>query len=474
MISKHLEDIILKQLKDTPTEGQLQLIQKIADYILSPSDDETFILTGYAGTGKTTVIAAIINALDVFKFKSELLAPTGRAAKVLSSFSGRQAFTIHKKIYRQKSSKDGMGKFVLGKNLASDTIFFVDEASMIGNMASEASMFGSGDLLADLLEFVYSGRRCKLILIGDPGQLPPVGLNISPALDKMKLEMHGFRTHQRMLKQVVRQSQLSGILFNASHIRELIEKEKKDIPKLNVASFDDIINLNGSELIDELIQCYENYGMEETMVVCRSNKRANIFNKGIRNSVLFYDEQINTGDFLMVVKNNYYWLKNEQEDQEADFIANGDIVQLVRIKKYEERYGFHFVDVIIRLPDKDDEELEVKLLLETLEQETPSLPAEDNKRLFFSVYEDYEHLKPKKAAYDAVKNDPFFNALQVKFAYAVTCHKAQGGQWKAVFVDPGYFTKEMMSIEYLRWLYTALTRASERLYLVNFSKEFFE
>jgi exodeoxyribonuclease-5 len=471
MLADHFEKSIIEKLEEEPTNGQKLLIKQVSGFILNSPDDEVFVVTGYAGTGKTTVIAAIINVLGDYKTKTVLLAPTGRASKVLANFSGKPAYTIHKKIYKQKSSKDGFGKFVLGKNLTSGIIFFIDEASMISGTQNELSVFGSGNLLDDLLEYVYNGTRCKLILIGDPAQLPPVNFSESPALYGENIKSKGFTVSSTCLTDVVRQSKTSGILFNATLTRKLIAAGNPKIPKFKVDGFADVIRLSGSDLINELDSCYGKYGIEETIVVTRSNKRANIYNKGVRASVLFRDEQISVGDYLMVVKNNYFWLAN---DEELNFIANGDIMQVVRIGKHEEKYGFHFVNVKIRLLDIDNREIDVKIILETLEIEGASLSSEDNKKLFYSVYEDFQHLKPKQAGYVSVRSNPYFNALQVKFAYAVTCHKAQGGQWKAVFIDQGYFTPDMLNLEYLRWLYTAITRASQKLYLVNFTKDFFE
>ncbi len=470
MLTDYFESKILDKLGEMPTPSQKLLIKSIAQFILNENEDQVFIVTGYAGTGKTTIIAALINALEENKYKTMLLAPTGRAAKVLGNFSKRQAYTIHKKIYKQKSSKDGFGKFVLGKNLTSGTFFIVDEASMIGDKQNENSIFGSGNLMADLLEFVYSGKRCKLILVGDPAQLPPVEAINSFSLDGSFLSNMGFPVNKSCLTDVVRQTEFSGILVNATFIRDLITREKIEIPKFQLNNFPDIISISGSELINELQECYDKLGLENTMVITRSNKRANAYNAGIRKSILFREETIAPGDYLMVVKNNYFWLHAENE--ESDFIANGDIIQIVKINKHEERYGFHFINALIRLVDIDNREIEVKILLETLTIESAALSTEDNRKLFYTVYEDYNTIKPKKAGYDAVRSNPYFSALQVKFAYAITCHKSQGGQWKAVFIDQGYFTNEMFNIEYLRWLYTAFTRASEKLYLVNFNKEF--
>jgi len=471
MLADLLEKNIVEKLDEEPTNSQKLLIKQVSNFILNSPDDEVFVITGYAGTGKTTVISAIINVLGDFNTKTVLLAPTGRASKVLANFSGKSAYTIHKKIYKQKSSKDGFGKFVLGKNLSSGIIFFIDEASMISGTQNELSIFGSGNLLDDLLEYVYTGIRCKLILIGDPAQLPPVNFSESPALYNENIKSKGFTVSSTCLTDVVRQSQTSGILYNATLTRKLITSGIPKLPKFKIDGFSDIISLSGSDLINELDSSYEKYGIEETIVVTRSNKRANLYNNGIRKSILFRDEQISVGDYLMVVKNNYFWLAN---DEELNFIANGDIVQVVKIGKHEEKYGFHFANLKICLLDIDNREIEVKVVLETLEIEGASLSSDENKKLFYSVYEDFQHIKPKRAGYVSVRNDPYFNALQVKFAYAVTCHKAQGGQWKAVFIDQGYFTADMMSMEYLRWLYTAITRATKKLYLVNFNNIFFE
>ncbi len=470
MLAQHLEKNISARLGEVPTEGQKSFIKLISNFILKFVEDEIFLLTGYAGTGKTSVIAALINVLEEYKVKTFLMAPTGRAAKVLSNFSGRPAFTVHKKIYRQRSSKDGFGKFVLGKNLVSGSLFIVDESSMIGNQATESSIFGSGNLLEDLLEYIYTGKRCKLILIGDPAQLPPVNLSESNILSKEKLKSLGFSVSTFCLTEVVRQSEKSGILYNATQIRFQLDSVKINIPKFHLDNFTDIKRISSNELINELNESYDKYGIEETIVITRSNKRANQYNSGIRKSILFREEKISQGDYLMIVKNNYFWLA---EENEVNFIANGDIVQVIKLKKYEERYGFHFVDAKLRLIDLGNREIDAKLLLETLDIDGASLSQDDNKKLFYSVYEDYLQLKPKRKGFDAVRQNPYFNALQVKFSYAVTCHKSQGGQWKSVFVDPGYFVPDMLNHEYLKWLYTAVTRATEKLYLVNFNKAFF-
>ncbi len=472
MLKKHIQEQIYQNLGFTPTEGQKQLTEKLAAFVVNADPDVLFLLKGYAGTGKTSMLNALVKTLHAFKFQTVLLAPTGRAAKVLSSYTGQSAYTVHKKIYRQKSTTDGFGQFVLDKNLTKDCFFIVDEASMIANSSNEGSVFGTGRLLDDLYEFVYTGKNCKLILVGDTAQLPPVGMEISPALDVSELEMYGATVDHHELVDVVRQEQDSGILYNATEIRSLIG-EGYFFPgyfPIETESFSDIKRIGGGELIEKISDCYDKYGEEETIVITRSNKRANKFNEGIRSTILYKEAQITVGDLLMVVKNNYFWLG---EDEKVDFIANGDIVEIQSIYSYEELYGFHFANVCLKFVDYDDLEIDCKILLETLSIETASLGYEDSQRLFQSVAEDYQDIRSKKKRWEKIRENEHFNALQVKFAYAVTCHKAQGGQWDAVFVDQGYLVEDMLNVEYLRWLYTAFTRPVKELYLVNFNKEFF-
>jgi len=461
----------MKNLAYQPTNDQSVLINGISEFILSNTAKPALLIKGYAGTGKTTIVSALVNALQTLKIKSVLLAPTGRAAKVLSAYSNNKAYTIHKKIYRQKSSKDGFGKFSLDVNLHSNTYFIVDEASMISDSSPEGSVFGSGRLLDDLIQYVYNDKSCRLVLIGDTAQLPPVGMDISPALEIKELTSKGLNVKAFYLKDVVRQKLDSGILENATNLRKKIESEDFGSPKISTFHYRDIQRVNGSELIDFISDAYDKSGYEDTIIITRSNKRANQYNKGIRNQILWKEEEIASGDFLMVVKNNYYWKKDEKE---GDFIANGDIAEIIRIRKYEERYGFRFADVELRFIDYENMEISCKIILDTLNLNSAALNADDNKRLFYSILEDYQDEKSKKKQYDEVKNNEFFNALQVKFAYAITCHKAQGGQWKNVFIDQGYMKDEMINKEYLRWLYTAFTRPVENLYLVNFDKRFFE
>jgi exodeoxyribonuclease-5 len=445
-------------------------LKKIASYICENNNDVIFLMRGYAGTGKTSVISSIVKTLDMLRMRSVLMAPTGRAAKVLASYSGRQAFTIHKKIYRQKSSKDGFGNFSLNKNLGKDTFFIVDEASMVSNNSNDSSVFGSGRLLDDLIEFVYSGIDCKLILVGDTAQLPPIGSIVSPALEPSSLEGYGFGLISCELKQVVRQSEASGILMNATRLRKQVAESNLVHPSIDCINFKDTIRITGEELIDEISTAYGTCGMEGTIIVVNSNKQANRYNQGIRNRIFAREEEISAGDMVMVVKNNYF-LMEEGEDG-AGFIANGDIAEVKKIRKYEERYGFRFADMVLKFPDYDLE-VESKVMMDVLHLDTPALPADKNKELYQNVLADYLDIKTRRKQFEAVRNNPYFNALQIKFAYAVTCHKAQGGQWERVFIDQGMFNRNEITIDYLRWFYTALTRSTDRVYLVNFAEDFF-
>ncbi len=473
MLQDHIQEQIIRNLGFPPTQGQKILAGKLSVFISSDERDSVFLLKGYAGTGKTSMLRALVRSLELFKFKTVLLAPTGRAAKVLTSYTGRSAYTIHKWIYRQQSSSDGMGRFKLDKNLMKDCFFVVDEASMISNELAEGSVFGSGRLLDDLYEYVYSGHNCRLIVVGDTAQLPPVGMDISPALDPEELELYGLQVREHELKEVVRQEQNSGILYNATSIRELLTDEtgNQSYFPVKTSGFRDIIPISGGDLIDKIAACYDRYSEEQTMVITRSNKRAIKFNQGIRSAILYKESEITTGDLLMVVKNNYFW---KPEDEKIDFIANGDIVRIKAIYRYEQLYGFRFADVSLQFIDYDDVEIDCKIFLDTLIMESASMDREESLRLFRSVAEDYQDIRNKKKRWEKIRNNAYFNALQVKFAYAVTCHKAQGGQWDAVFVDQGYLTEEMINREYLRWMYTAFTRPGKELYLVNFNKEFFE
>lgn len=472
MLKKHIESVLVDKLGFYPTSTQEKAISVLGDFIQFHDKYQVFLLKGFAGTGKTTMIKALVDTLAEFKLSSILMAPTGRAAKVLSAYTGQSASTIHRKIYRQQSSKDGFGKFSLNFNPHANTFFMVDEASMISNSSAESSVFGSGRLLDDIYTYVFNGKNCKLILIGDEAQLPPVGLILSPALDFSGLQVFGHEAIESTLTEVVRQAFDSGILKNSFIVRKMIQENQIDFPRFELKGFDDIVRLSGEELIETITESYDTVGMEETMIVCRSNKRANKFNLGIRNTILWREEELTSGDYLMVVKNNYFWLKDEEN--KLNFIANGDSLELTRIFYYEERYGYRFANVRLKLQDHDEMEIDAKIFMDTLTIDGPSLPAGANRELFFAVAEDYPDETTKAKRYQKVREDPYFNALQVKFAYAVTCHKAQGGQWKHVFLDQGYVTDEMLSVDYLRWLYTGITRASEKLYLVNFGKQFFE
>ena len=462
---------LCKNLGNIPTEDQSEALKKIASYICENNNDIIFLLKGYAGTGKTSLISSIVKTLELLRIRSVLLAPTGRAAKVLASFTRKQAFTIHKKIYRQKSSKDGMGSFVLDRNLHRNTFFIVDEASMISNFQNETSLFGSGKLLDDLVEYVYSGIDCKLMIVGDTAQLPPVGAILSPALDPESLGEFGFGLISCELKQVVRQSETSGVLMNATRVRLQIADNNLIHPSIDCINYNDTIRLSGEDLIDEISVAYGTCGMNETIIVVNSNKQANRYNQGIRNRIFFREEEISPGDMVMVVKNNYFLI--EEDEQGPGFIANGDIAEVRKIRKYEELYGFRFAGMTLYFPDYDFE-LESKVMMDVLHLDTPALPPDKSKELFQKILADYLFLKSRRKQYEAVRNDPYFNALQIKFAYAVTCHKAQGGQWERVFIDQGMFNRNEITIDYLRWFYTALTRSTEKVYLVNFSDEWFK
>lgn len=469
MINSYLVQQIKGNFLYKPTLGQEKAVKFLADFLFFRQSDSVFLLKGYAGTGKTSLIGALVKTLDQLQQKCVLLAPTGRAAKVFSHYAQHPAYTIHKKIYRQRNFSNDLDNFSLDDNLHQHTLFIVDEASMIANDGLAGAVFGTGRLLDDLIQYVYAGTGCRLMLIGDTAQLPPVGEEESPALSADKLRGYGMEVYEAQLTEVVRQMHDSGILWNTTELRRYISEENfLTLPSVRVEGFPDIRMVSGSELIEVINDCYGQAGMDETIVVCRSNKRANIYNKGIRNTILFREDELNSGDLLMVAKNNYFWTEGCKE---IDFIANGDIAVVRRVRRVREAYGFRFADVVLAFPDYDGMELEVKLLLDTLHTETPALPKELNDKLFYSVLEDYADITVKRERMKKMKADPHYNALQVKYAYAVTCHKAQGGQWKRVFLDQGYMTEDMLTPDYFRWLYTAFTRATEILYLVNWPKE---
>lgn len=452
-----------------PTFEQERALRLFAEFIFDNNRKSVFILRGSAGTGKTSLASAIVKTMVNLGQKVMLLAPTGRAAKVFSLYSSHDVFTIHRKIYRQKSFSADMTGFNLNDNLFSNTLFIVDEASMIANEGLSGEKFGSGRLLDDLITFVYYGQNCRLMLMGDKAQLPPVGEEESPALSSGVLAGYGLNVREIDLNEVLRQSEESGILWNATRIREMItHDEVTRLPKIRFSGFADILAMPGDELIESLAGSYSNVGIDETMVVTRSNKRANIYNNGIRSSVLGREEELTTGDMLMIVKNNYYW--SEKEKAPISFIANGDRAVVQRVRNTRELYGFRFADVWLSFPDYNDYEMQTTVILDTLETEAPALTLQQNEQLFNAVMEDYADVKLKHDRLKKVKEDDYFNAIQIKYAYAVTCHKAQGGQWSHIYLDQGYMTDEMLNADYIHWLYTAFTRATEKLFLVNWPK----
>ncbi len=463
--------LLLKHFQHTPTGDQAALIEKLAEFINPESGRKIFVIKGYAGTGKTSMVSAIAKTLSRLDKTTVLLAPTGRAAKVLSNFTGRKAFTVHKIIYRMKVAPHGGAYFQLKENVMSNAVFIVDEASMISGSESNSNFAQSGNLLDDLMQFVQNGVNCKIIFIGDVAQLPPVGLLVSPALDVKYLESHFFgqKIDTITLREVVRQQKDSGILANATNLRSNLENKIKQI---SIQLYPDVKKIVGNELEDALNEAYHEYGRDGCIFITRSNKRAYQYNQEVRNRLLGREEEISPGDYLMVVKNNYHWLPPESE---AGFIANGDMIELLKIKNIDAMHGFRFGDTTFRMMDYPDQPpIEGKVILDTVASESPSLTFEQSNELYQAVAQQYKDIPLKIERNKKIKEDPFYNALQIKFGYAVTCHKAQGGQWPAVFVDQGYLTDEMVNTEYLRWLYTAFTRASQKLYLVNFSEQFFK
>jgi exodeoxyribonuclease-5 len=473
MLKDFLKNKLISEFGFEPTASQEAASAHIGAFLADQSGESAFILKGYAGTGKTTMVRAVVRVLTELKQKAFLLAPTGRAAKVLTTSVGLPAYTIHKKIYRQQSSKDGFAAFDLNKNLHKDTLFIIDEASMIANDGGGRGLFGSGRLLDDLLKFVFSGSNCRVMFIGDDAQLPPVGISLSPALEKGNIEAYGLNVFEAALTDVVRQKMGSGILTNATGLREMLDEgmSDTDFPRFSTEAFPDFFRITGAELMEELDYCYSHFGMEETLVVCRSNKRANLYNQGIRNSMLFREEQLTVGDYLLVMKINYHWVK---EEDKISFIANGDIAEVARINDFQDLYGRNFADVVLRLVDYKEVELDVKIMLDSISSPGAALKQEEQEAFFYEVMKDFQDVSDSKKRFDSTRDNDYYNALQVKFAYAMTCHKSQGGQWKAVFVDLGYFTEEYLSRDFLRWLYTAITRGTERVYLVNFPDTFFE
>lgn len=463
---------ILENFPHQATSEQLQVVHLWEDFLLSRDSDRIFVLKGYAGTGKTSLIAALVKTWTVLQQRVALLAPTGRAAKVMSDYSGLPAFTIHKFIYRRKSFGDDE-HFTAMPNLVPGTLFLVDEASMIQNCGLSGGLFGEGRLLDDLIRFVYTGRDCRLILIGDEAQLPPVGEAESPALNADNMESYGFPVTEFTLRQVVRQTEASGILWNATMLRTLLtEGDVSDFPRLRLQGFADIAAVNGNELLEAMEDSYYRVGEDETIVVTRSNKRAALFNQGIRARILDYAEELCSGDRIMIVKNNYRWMPapTAKEDQISSFLANGDMAVVRRYSHERELYGLRFADAVIELPDYNRMEINATIMMDTLQSESPALPAGQQKALWDAVWNDYDDIPGKKERMEKMKQDVHLNALQIKYAYAVTCHKAQGGQWAHVYIDQGYVSEDMLSEDYFRWLYTALTRATEKVFLVNWPR----
>lgn len=464
--------ILKEKFPFDPTVKQQLALEKLAAFILNKKRDEVFLLKGFAGTGKTTIVGTIVNSLWKIRMSAVLMAPTGRAAKVMSGYSGAEAFTIHKKIYFPKKQSGGGIQFVLSPNKHRNTLFIVDEASMIPDAPADSKLFENGSLLDDLIFYVYSGHNCKLVLIGDTAQLPPVKLDISPALEEKRLSLnYGKEIESLELNEVMRQSDHSGVLYNATNLREQIQSEFFDEFKFELGGFTDIVRLiDGNEIQEAIDSSYHQNGKEETALIVRSNKRANLYNKNIRERILFLENDLSVGDYLMVVKNNYFWLR---PNSEAGFIANGDIIEVLELFSIKELYGFSFAEVKVKMVDYPNQKpFETVLLLDTINAETPSLSYEEGNRLYQEVLQDYAHEKSKYKKFLGVKNNRYFNALQVKFSYAITCHKSQGGQWDNVFVEQPYLPNGVDK-DYLRWLYTAVTRAKQKLYLIGFKDDFF-
>lgn len=451
-----------------PTEDQQKAIAVLSDFVFDVNENPLFVLKGYAGTGKTSLISAFIKTCDAYQVKAVLMAPTGRAAKVISNYSGKPASTIHKRIYFRNTDKFGNNRFVLQQNMFKKAVFIVDEASMVGDMGNDVS----NSLLADLLSYVYSGYNCRLIFIGDTAQLPPVGFNESPALETEYLKsIYPLSMHHCVLRQVMRQAEDSGVLYNATNLRVQLMQNPDKYPTFDVQGFKDIKRIEGNEFADYLESSYNNFGEEGTIVITRSNKNANLYNRQIRSRIKWVDSVIEGGDYCMVVKNNYHWL---DENSKAGFIANGDVFQALKIKNTKELYGFKFAEAYIQLIDYPDQPpFDAMLLLDTLDVDGPSLPDTSLRKLYDSIMEDYADEPDRNKRKSMLKSNPYFNALQIKFAYCVTCHKSQGGQWSDVYIDAGYLTEEMINEDFYRWLYTAVTRATNTVYLVNFNDKFF-
>ena len=461
-----IKDLIINNLGFIPTDDQQLAIDLFCKFLFSEGKLELFILSGYAGTGKSSLVAAIVKSLKHLRKKARLLAPTGRAAKVLSNFAKEPAYTIHKQIYFSGNEVEGQ-KVTLAKNLYKNTLFFVDEASMIGG----ADLYEGGNLLEDLLNYVYQGENCKLVVMGDQGQLPPVGQEDSPALsiDYLKQNYPKVTIFQSSLSEVVRINNESSVLENATFVRSIIDYQTPLIARTDLK---ETIRINGLELKEHLETSYEQVGLEETILLTLSNKRANSWNNEIRNRILYREELLERGDVLMVVKNNYHWLDPKSN---IGFIANGELVKIKRFIKSEKLYGFNFAHLEISFLDYPDEsELKLIALTDSISAESPNLSRDKMKELFFAIEKDYAYERNKQKRYQLILKNPYFNAIQIKHAYAVTVHKAQGGQWEHVYLDYGYVPDEMKNRNYLKWLYTSITRTTKKLYLLNFPDELFK
>ena len=469
MINTYFIEKIKANFPFSLTNDQETAINKVVSFIFNPNSDAIFLLKGYAGTGKSTLIGTLVKTMAQFEQKTVLLAPTGRAAKVFSLHSDESAYTIHKRIYRQKGMSDDGASFSLMENLHKNTLFIVDEASMISNESSESSFFGTGRLLDDLIEYVYSGENCKLLFLGDTAQLPPVKQDISPAMDAYVLQSFGLDVIESTLTEIMRQAEESGILYNATLLRNaLSEGTTRLYPQLVIKNFADVERISGNDLIEEISSCYSRDGVEETIVISRANKSVNIFNNGIRNSVLYREEELSNGDLLMVTKNNYFWLK---EEAKVDFIANGEFVEVMRIRSQREMYGMRFCEVVL-FHKNYDIEFDAIINLDSLHSERAGDAYKQSNILYNALMEEYSHIGSKRERYNQIKKNPYFNALQVKYGYAVTCHKAQGGEWRNVFIDLSYINPDYLGDNFYRWLYTSITRSTKMLYLVNLADDF--
>lgn len=459
---------IASKLPYIPTADQTDMLNRLIDFLFLKNETSLFLLKGYAGTGKSSLTGGVVQTLRELNQKVVLLAPTGRAARVFARYAGMEAQTIHRKIYRQKTYSSENFEFTSNRNPHKDTLFIVDEASMIANQSMEGSGYSQGGLLDDLMEYVYSSDNCRLILIGDTAQLPPIGQSLSPAMDKGFLEGYGMDVAEFVLTKVVRQAEESGILWNATLLRDRIAREEVyDLPKLDLRGFKDIKAVSGEDFLDLLNDSYRKAGEEEVLIITRSNKRANLYNNGVRARVLYREDEISSGDLLLIAKNNYTLA---EEYPELSFVANGETAEIQRVRRRQDIYGFRFAEVTLRLIDRDIT-IDARVNIDTLHSDTAALSHEQMSKLFYAVAEDYRYDYPENVALRKIKKDPFYNALQVKYAYCMTCHKAQGGQWKHIYIDLGNLNPEHMGLDFYRWLYTAMTRATDRVYLVNMPDE---